>query len=235
MGIRKFFVTDIHGDKQGLKLLIKKAGVNFGLDQLVFGGDMINRGKDSAGVVKLVKRLIEQNLDTVHAVMGNHEEMMADYLLRGDKLWLQHGGRETLKSFDTVFADEAIRKEHMEWAYTLPLLYEDDEYVYTHAGLDPRNPLEQQDRDILWMNEYDFYQYPREVLLGLTRGKAVIHGHTPVERIYYDGVRMNCDMGSNTYSIISERGLGIVNLTEMTYLVYKQSEKKLEQRVIGRY
>ncbi|MNI87001.1 hypothetical protein D3C73_1441490 [compost metagenome] len=85
------------------------------------------------------------------------------------------------------------------------------------------------------MTEYDFYQMPRAELLALTGGKPIIHGHTPVERIYYDGARMNCDMGSNTYSIPGERALGIVNLTEMTYLVYKQASKKLEQRRISRY
>jgi serine/threonine protein phosphatase 1 len=65
--------------------------------------------------------------------------------------------------------------------------------------------------------------------------ESIWNGHTPVERIYYDGMRMNCDLGSNTYSVISERALGIVNLTEMTYLVYKQAGKTLEKRRIGRY
>lgn len=46
---------------------------------------------------------------------------------------------------------------------------------------------------------------------------------------------MNCDLGSNTYSVLDERSLGLVNLTEMTYLVYKQTGKKLEERRIGRY
>lgn len=233
--MRKFFVTDIHGDEKGLKLLLKQAGVDLNVDQLVIGGDMINRGDNSGGVVKLIRHLAEQYPERVHALMGNHEEMMGDYIERGDKLWLSHGGQETLKSFAANWADETIRREHMEWAYSLPLYFEDAEYVYTHAGLDPRQSLEQQSREILWMTEYDFYQVPRTELLALTGGKPVIHGHTPVERIYYDGARMNCDMGSGTYSIPGERALGIVNLTEMTYLVYKQASKKLEQRRISRY
>ncbi len=232
--MRKFFMTDIHGDLKGLKLLLKKAEVQLGRDQLVFGGDMINRGADSAGVIKLIRHLMEQYPDKVHAVIGNHEEMMADYLVQGDKLWLSHGGRETLKSFVARFPDEGVRQEHMMWACSLPLYYEDGEYVYTHAGLNPGQPLEQQDRDILWMNEHDFYHQPRAELLALTGGKPVIHGHTPVERIYWDGARMNCDLGSNTYSVPDERALGLINLTEMTYLVYKQAGKKLEERRVGR-
>lgn len=233
--MRKFFVTDIHGDEKGLKLLLKQAGVDLNVDQLVIGGDMINRGNNSGGVVKLIRQLAEQFPERVHALMGNHEEMMGDYLKHGDRLWLSHGGQETLESFDAHWADETIRRGHMEWAYSLPVYFEDDEFVYTHAGLDTRQPLEQQNRDILWMNECDFYQVPRSELLAFTGGKPVIHGHTPVERICYDGARMNCDMGSNTYSIPGERALGIVNLSEMTYLVYKQASKKLEQRRISRY
>jgi serine/threonine protein phosphatase 1 len=233
--MRKFFVTDIHGDELGLKLLLKQAKVDLHVDQLVIGGDMINRGKNSGGVVKLIKRLAEQFPGTVHALAGNHEEMMGDYMKRGDKLWLSHGGQETLNSLAAHWADETIRREHMEWAYSLLLYFEDEEYVYTHAGLNPGQPLAGQSREILWMTEFDFYQVPRAELLALTGGKPVIHGHTPVERIYYDGARMNCDMGSGTYSLPGERGLGLVNLTEMTYLVYKQADKKLEQRRISRY
>ncbi|AIQ54742.1 metallophosphoesterase family protein [Paenibacillus sp. FSL R7-0331] len=233
--MRTFFITDIHGDLEGLNLLLDKAEVVPDRDQLVFGGDMINRGKDSAGVVRRIKQLTEQYPHNVHAVMGNHEEMMADYLVRGDKLWLSHGGHETLKSFAAAFPDEAVRQEQMVWACSLPLYYENDRYIFTHAGLNPAQPLDKQERDILWMNEYDFYHQPGGELLALTGGKPVIHGHTPVERIYWDGVRMNCDLGSNTYSVLDERSLGLVNLTEMTYLVYKQTGKKLEERRIGRY
>ncbi|GGJ05324.1 hypothetical protein GCM10008022_12960 [Paenibacillus hunanensis] len=66
----------------------------------------------------------------------------------------------------------------------------------------------------------------------MTKSKPVVNGHTPVERIYYDRIRLNCDLGSNTYAIEEERGLGLVNLTEMTYLVYRQSQKTVEKREI---
>lgn len=158
--MRTFFITDIHGDLEGLNLLLDKAEVVPDRDQLVFGGDMINRGKDSAGVVRRIKQLTEQYPHNVHAVMGNHEEMMADYLVRGDKLWLSHGGHETLKSFAAAFPDEAVRQEQMVWACSLPLYYENDRYIFTHAGLNPAQPLDKQERDILWMNEYDFYHQP---------------------------------------------------------------------------
>ncbi|MEK3791358.1 hypothetical protein MKX42_06445 [Paenibacillus sp. FSL R7-0204] len=64
-------------------------------------------------------------------------------------------------------------------------------------------------------------------------GRPVIHGLTPVERIYGDGARMNCDLGSNTYPILEERSLGLVNLTEMTCHVCRQADQRLETRRIG--
>lgn len=231
----KYFMTDIHGDLKGLKLLLKHVGIDLTKDQLVFGGDMINRGKDSGGVVKEIRRLVEQYPDNVHAVIGNHEEMMSWYYERGDRTWLSHGGNETIQSFNKTFPDEASRQVHIDWAVSLPLYYEDDEFVYTHAGLNPYEPLDRQSRDILWMEELDFCSIPKDLLFTLTSNKPIIHGHTPVERIYFDGVRLNADMGSNTYSVIEERGLGIVNLTEMVYWVYKPSQKKIEKRKVTCY
>lgn len=231
----KYFITDIHGDYRGLELLLKQADIDFTADQLVFGGDYIDRGKESGKVLKKIKELADAYPGNVIALMGNHEEMMRDYYQLGDKLWLHHGGREALKDLEKCFPQESERNEHIAWACQLPLVYEDDEFVYTHAGLNPHEPLEKQGRDILWITESEFYGIPKDRLLALTRGKPVVHGHTPVERIYYDAVRMNCDLGSNTYFLEEERGLALVNLSQMSYVVYKQHIRKLEQRTIARF
>ncbi len=230
----KYFITDIHGDYRGLELLLKHVNVDFSKDQLVFGGDMINRGRESGKVLHKIKELADTYPNNVIALIGNHEEMMRDYYRIGDKLWLSHGGSDTLRDLEKTFPNESERNEHIEWACNLPLVFLDDEFVYTHAGLNPYEPLDKQSRDILWMSETDFYSIPKESLLSLTRGKPVIHGHTPVERIYFDGARMNCDLGSNTYLIEEERGLGLVCLTDMTYSVYKPALKKIERRKVGR-
>lgn len=230
----KYFMTDIHGDHKGMQLLLKHAGIDFSKDQLIFGGDMINRGKESANVVREIKRLVQEYPGNVHALIGNHEEMMSDYFRNGDKTWLAHGAYETIESFNRTFPDVTERHAHIDWATSLPLFYEDDEFVYTHAGLNPFEPLHQQSRDILWMSESDFYSNPSGSLLSLTNDKPIVHGHTPVENIYFDGVRLNCDLGSNTYVIEEERGLGLMNLTEMTYSVYKQAQKKIEKRKVAR-
>lgn len=230
----KYFITDIHGDCKGFMLLLKHVGVDISKDQLVIGGDMINRGNDSAGVVKLIKSLADNHSGNVHVLIGNHEEMMKAYYEKSDRLWLSHGGSETIEGFKRTFPDESELKAHIKWLASLPLFFEDDEFVYTHAGLNPYEPLEKQSRDILWMSESEFYSISKDSLLTYTQSKPIVHGHTPVERIYFDGVRLNCDLGSNTYFIEEERGLALVNLTDMIYWVYKPSMKKIEKRKIAR-
>ncbi|MBB6734065.1 metallophosphoesterase [Cohnella zeiphila] len=204
------------------------------MDQLIFGGDYINRGKDSGKVIKTVKQLKDKHPDHVVALIGNHEEMMKDYYRNGDQLWLKHGGQKTLKDFEKTFA-AAEMEELVEWVCKLPLVYEDDQFIFTHSGLNPYEALNEQSRDILWMSEADFYDISKEVLFSLTRNKPVVHGHTPVERIYFDGARLNGDLGSHTYFLEEERGLALVDLSRMIYYVYKQSTGKIEKREVLRF
>lgn len=231
----KYFMTDIHGEYKGMEALFQHAGIDFSRDQLVIGGDMINRGKQIADVIKRVKALMDAYSKNVFAVIGNHEEMMRDYYQSGDKLWMSHGGYETIEGFGRTFINDEEREGHIEWASNLPLLFEDDGFVYTHAGLNPNKLIEHQDREILWIPEGEFYSLGREDLMRLTGGKPIVHGHTPVERIYFDGARINCDLGSNTYFIKEERGLALVNLTLMEYFVYKPFLKRIEKRGIVRF
>ncbi|MFF2531237.1 metallophosphoesterase family protein [Brevibacillus sp. NPDC058079] len=230
--MRKFFMTDIHGDFDAMQRLLDYVSFDPTRDRIVFGGDMIDRGKDSGKVVKAIKLLCEQHPNHVKAVIGNHEEMMGWYLDGRSTMWLIHGGKQAIESFKSVFRNEAETNSHLKWACRLPLFIEDDEFVYVHAGLNPFQSIDNQNREILWMQESEFYRYYKDDLLAITKNKPIIHGHTPVERIYFDGARMNCDMGSSTYEVLEERGLGLVDLTAMEYYVYKPNKKKIEKRKV---
>ncbi len=229
-----FFITDIHGDDVGLERLLEHAQVDFNRDLLIIGGDMIDRGNGNAKVIRRIKELTEAFPDHVIALLGNHEEMALAYFWNGDKLWLQHGGRETLRDWEKTFSKDQIN-EFLQWMNNLPLVYQTESYMFTHAGLNPDVALLQQGRDILWMSESEFYGISREELLALTGHRPVVHGHTPVERIYFDGVRLNCDLGSNTYPVIEARGLCLVELEQMIYHVYLPSKGRIETRSIGRF
>lgn len=113
-----------------------------------------------------------------------------------------------------------------------PLIIEDDEYVYTYAGLSPHDPFDKQSRDVLWMHASEFYGFDKEDLLCLTGGKPIIHGHTPVELVRYDGARMNCDLGSQTHVNEKVCGLGLVDLNNKEYYIYKSYYKNIEKHNI---
>lgn len=225
-------MTDIHGDHKAMMKLLEHAKFNPFHDQLIIGGDMIDRGKESGHVVKEIRRLCELHPEQVKASIGNHEVMSDWYMNSRSRMWLNHGGQQTIDSFNKVFRSQKEREDYLTWLSELPLYVEDDSFVYAHAGLYPYDPLEHQDKEVVWMEERELYSYSKEELLALTNGKPIVHGHTPCEYILFDGVRLNGDLGSQSYSIIEERGLALVDLTNMFYYVYKPYTKKITERKI---
>ncbi|KAI8632901.1 Metallo-dependent phosphatase [Xylariaceae sp. FL1651] len=74
-------IGDVHGHHKALKALLKKAGFSKSRgDHVIFTGDMVNKGDDSAGVVALAMDI------GASGVRGNHEERVlgawADYELK---------------------------------------------------------------------------------------------------------------------------------------------------------
>lgn len=95
---RLIIVGDVHGHKEGLQKLLAKLDFNKEKgDALVFTGDLVNKGPDSAGVVELAMEL------GAYSVRGNHE----------DRILLAH---ESIKSqnFDTETAIAALEKVHIK-------------------------------------------------------------------------------------------------------------------------
>ena len=113
--------------------------------QLIFLGDYIDRGPKTKETVELVKEYVEKT--GAIALMGNHEFNAICYTLKNDfdKGYLRkHTSenflqmKETLESFyhkkiDTNNLEIFLPKETLIWFKTLPLYYETDEFVFTHA------------------------------------------------------------------------------------------------------
>lgn len=230
--MRKLFMTDLHGEYTGMIKLLNYVRFNPIEDQLVLGGDLIDRGKDSGNIVKEVKQLCEKYPKKVKAIIGNHEEMANWHINFRSSMWLKYGGLETIQSFNKVFLSEKEKEVHFNWLFQLPLYLEDDEYIYTHAGLYPYEALDKQNRKIIWMEEAEFYSFSKESLLKLTKGKPIIHGHTPCEYIFFDGIRMNCNLGSYSYSILKTKTLGLVDLTHQIYYIYHPNKKQINEKKI---
>jgi len=191
-----FAIGDIHGCYDRLKTLMGKIPIDYSRDTLVFIGDYIDRGPHPFEVVDYLIKLKNRFPDVIF-LKGNHEDMLDKFLNGADRYtYLLNGGQQTLDSYliKPVQADQSeffpIPPEHMEFFKSLRLFYETEEFIFVHAGLRPRVPLESQNtEDLLWIrnkfvsSKYDF-------------GKRVIFGHTPLKKPLVEPNKIGIDTGA---------------------------------------
>ena len=135
MSARTLIVGDVHGCREELEDLLEQSGWEED-DQLVSVGDLVAKGPDSLGVVRLLRKL------GARAVRGNHDQHCLkwwDARLAGDE-------PPKLKPAHQEVAD-ALEEEDWRWLAGLPLWIELEEHdaLVVHAGLLPDLPLEDQD------------------------------------------------------------------------------------------
>lgn len=190
-----FAIGDVHGALHKLQNLIARCEAHAGdrPRKYVFLGDYIDRGPDSAGVIRLLIKLQGRAPDGVIALKGNHEAMLLgaiDAAIEPDD-WLWQGGAATLQSYGAREARE-LPPEHLDWLRALPLMHDDGLRFFVHAGVDPRTPLDAQvEEAMLWIRE-PFLSSRRDY------GRLIIHGHTPLEGGIPDlqSNRLNLDTGA---------------------------------------
>jgi serine/threonine protein phosphatase 1 len=178
-----YAIGDIHGRNDLLLDLLERIAEHAGAHPygLVFLGDYIDRGPDSAGVIQTIRSLQDVASDRVVCLKGNHEAMLVTALEDSNAIlwWIKNGGDATLKSFGAETPDD-IPADIVQWMKDLPTSHEDSKRYYVHAGFRPgRSFSAQTDMDKIWIREpflaadYDF-------------GKHVVHGHTPVRTMRPD-------------------------------------------------
>jgi len=207
-GIRVYAIGDVHGCLDPLRRLLDAIANDLssfeGRSRLVFLGDLVDRGPQSAGVVD---RLLKGGFPTDFCdfIMGNHEEVMLDcYDGATGSLdaWLQFGGVETLESYglgrDDIFGAPAdvsaamrrvIPTAHIRFLKAFDDYVRIGDYVFAHAGIRPGVPLEEQSsRDLRWI---------RRGFLDDTgdHGCVVVHGHTIVPEVQLLSNRIGVDTG----------------------------------------
>jgi len=192
-------VGDIHGRLDLLHLILDASDPDL---PLICVGDYVDRGEDSAGVLRLLTEASHLCL------MGNHEEMLLKFLdapESGGAQWLRHGGLQTLASFGVAgvtttsgpgalaAASDALRRamgdELIAWLRGLPLWHLTGNVAVVHAGADPARPVDAQHNSLLWGHP-DFARTPR------SDGLWVVHGHTVVDRPMTEGNRIAIDTGA---------------------------------------
>jgi len=140
MSLRIGIVGDIHGEADILERLL--GSLDPKLDHLVFAGDYVNRGKQSAQVIERLLRLGEERPCTF--LSGNHDLAML-MAIRGDRFdsFLQLGGAATIRAYvrnplgdvESQFAS-SVPKEHLEFLSGLSPFYEREGLCVIH---DPKD------------------------------------------------------------------------------------------------
>lgn len=124
-----FIVGDVHGCYYTLQQLLKRWNPH--QEQLMFVGDLINKGVHSKKVVQLVRRL-QHEYPTTICVKGNHEYQMVEYIkhktARDD---MKDSYRSTLKHYHL---DGKEQSDYL-WMARLPLTYENEVIYLSHAGV----------------------------------------------------------------------------------------------------
>ena len=188
-----FVVGDIHGCFDKLRALMDKIPINIIRDQLIFIGDYIDRGLNSIEVVDYLIALKKRIPGTIF-LKGNHEDMLENYLDGSDRFtYLLNGGQQTLDAYlDRTDDPEKypVPVEHLEFFSALDLYYQTDDFIFVHAGLREKVPLESQEKtDLLWIRDEFIYS-------DFDYGKLVIFGHTPFKEPLVQSNKLGIDTGA---------------------------------------
>ncbi len=208
---RVYVVGDIHGRADLLLKLLEMIAADAAETAkekvLIYLGDFIDRGPQSRDVVETVRKGPLAGFRQF-ALRGNHEEAMLSFL--DDPIdgagWLQYGGMETLMSYGvTVHAGvpspdrlqaaanalrEALPAEHLGFLSELYDFFVLGDYMFVHAGINPRRPLDRQrPHDLRWI---------RDPFIGYTGlyDKVIVHGHTITEKSEFRQNRIGIDTGA---------------------------------------
>lgn len=201
---RIYAIGDIHGcDRQlaNLHAMIADDAATRPVAQatLLHIGDYVDRGADSAGVIRrLVAGSPIPGLTMVN-LLGNHEFTMIE-AVAGERAagtdWLFAGGEATLRSYgiDPAGPREAwaalIPSSHLQFLHGLRLMHRAGGYAFVHAGVRPNVPLDRQVREDL-LRARQFFLYSE-----VNFGAVIVHGHTPVKTPVIKHNRIAIDTGA---------------------------------------
>jgi len=198
-GERVYAIGDIHGRYD---LLIPLLATVFADAQgaacdrpprIIFLGDYVDRGPDSAKVIEALVRLEARAGHRLTFLKGNHEQALLAFIEDADAGhdWIRFGGAPTLASYgvpppkadDKPAAFERARDAlvahlpaaHLDFLERLEVMAQVGDYAFVHAGIRPgRDLATQTDDDLLWIREA-FLSHPGP------HEKVIVHGHTWID------------------------------------------------------
>lgn len=221
-GQRVYAVGDVHGRLDLLDILLEKIAEDDARrgssdTEIIFLGDLIDRGPASAGVVERLRTLSESDR-RFRFLSGNHEEVFLKTLsgdLKAMKLLIRIGGKETIFSYGVTPDEYAacdfdellclmrsnIQQQHLEFIGSFEEYIETGDYIFVHAGVRPGVPIEdQRTSDLRWIRN-EFLASKADF------GGVVVHGHNVTAEIDRRANRIGIDTGAYATGRLTALGL----------------------------
>lgn len=208
-GERYYVIGDIHGRCDLLDELIVAIEED---DQrlgeadttVVLLGDLVDRGPESARVIETARQWGERR--KLRYIAGNHEEMFLEAFTDKEMLrhFLKHGGKETVLSYgikkkrynELTMKElqselhELVPKKHRKFLAAMEDIVVAGDYVFVHAGINPKHSLEDQKAsDLRWIR--DRFLKHRDPF-----SHVVVHGHTIFDDVEHTEFRIGIDTGA---------------------------------------
>lgn len=216
-GRRAYVVGDIHGRLDLLDQLLADIETDLlssrGPALLVFLGDLIDRGPQSAQVIERLRLYRREGVQPVF-LLGNHEEVLLR-IIDGDApliaKWRWFGGTECLMSYGVdraalegldeaqslALVRKAIPQEHVEFLRSFVDTCRFGDYLFVHAGIRPGVELSSQKQsDLRWIRDPFLTDDTQH-------GFVVVHGHTISATVEERVNRIGIDTGAYKSGVLT--------------------------------
>lgn len=217
-GYRAYAVGDVHGRLDLLDQLLAKVeadikGRRHAQNMIVFLGDLIDRGPQSAQVIERLRTWKPHDATTIF-LCGNHEEVLLRVLAGEPTIladWLKFGGVECLASYGlsaTGLGEQgelaalaavkaAIPADHQTFLASFADTFRFGDYLFVHAGIRPGLDVSaQEQKDLRWIR----HPFLDDVT---DHGFVVVHGHTISEAVQERANRIGIDTGAYRSGILT--------------------------------
>ena len=217
-GYRAYAVGDTHGRLDLLDQLLAKIEADIkarrrSQNLIVFLGDLIDRGPQSAQVIERLRTWQPRDASTIF-LCGNHEEVLLRVIAGEPTIladWLKFGGAECLASYGLAPAGlldlgepaalaaikAAIPAEHQAFLASFADTFRFGDYLFVHAGIRPGlDVAAQEQKDLRWIR-HPFLDDHTD------HGFVVVHGHTISEVVEERTNRIGIDTGAYRSGVLT--------------------------------
>lgn len=236
--MKYFIISDVHSAPLTYQHFIDKGfDKHDNSHEIVFLGDLFDRGKHSLGVLQLVRELKRDIGDRLVLVVGNHDEMLRDFcssmIEMSDTIydevdydqglythWMENGGKATARGLiggltkAAGYSNSKRRRaiDLIELVDGMVDYYETEEYIFTHAAINAKGEIDPWDRGFFYSDN----PMGKDVFIGHTR-------HADIKAFPDDDIKewvLECGgkalsyEKNNVYNIDDGTGLNIVVLEE---------------------